>query len=79
MSRTVFTGDKSYFPDVDQIKYEGPGSDNPLAFKTYDPERVVARQDHGGAFAFCRLLLAFVLRNRWRSLRPRHPRTPVDS
>ena len=42
MSRTVFTGDKPYFPDVDQIKYEGPGSDNPLAFKTYDPERVVA-------------------------------------
>ena len=42
MSRTVFTGDKSYFPDVDQIKHEGPDSDNPLAFKTYDPERVVA-------------------------------------
>ena len=42
MSRTVFTGDKPYFPDVDQIKHEGPGSDNPLAFKTYDPERVVA-------------------------------------
>ena len=42
MSRTVFTGDKPYFPDIDQIKYEGPDSDNPLAFKTYDPERVVA-------------------------------------
>ena len=42
MSRSVFTGDKPYFPDVDQIKHEGPGSDNPLAFKTYDPERVVA-------------------------------------
>ena len=42
MSRTVFTGDKAYFPDVDQIKHEGPDSDNPLAFKTYDPEREVA-------------------------------------
>lgn len=42
MSRTVFTGDKAYFPDIDQIKHEGPDSDNPLAFKTYDPERVVA-------------------------------------
>jgi len=42
MSRTVFTGDTPYFPDVDQIKYEGPESDNPLAFKAYDPERVVA-------------------------------------
>ena len=38
----MFTGDKPYFPDVDRIKHEGPGSDNPLAFKTYDPERVVA-------------------------------------
>ena len=42
MSRTVFTGDNPYFPDVGQIKHEGPDSDNPLAFKTYDPERVVA-------------------------------------
>ncbi|MDA0706081.1 MAG: xylose isomerase [Proteobacteria bacterium] len=42
MSRTVFTGGKRYFPGVGQIKHEGPDSDNPLAFKTYDPERVVA-------------------------------------
>jgi len=42
MSRTVFTGDTSYFPDIDQIQYEGPESDNPLSFKTYDRERVVA-------------------------------------
>ena len=64
MSRTVFTGDKSYFPDVDQIKHEGPGSDNPLAFKTYDPDTFGCRQNNGGAFAFCRLLLALFLRNR---------------
>ncbi|MEL7187628.1 MAG: xylose isomerase [Pseudomonadota bacterium] len=42
MARTIFTGDTSYFPTVDQIQYEGPESDNPLAFKTYDPTRVVA-------------------------------------
>lgn len=42
MSRTVFSGDTSYFPGVGQIQFEGPGSDNPLAFKTYDPDRVVA-------------------------------------
>ncbi|MEM9386793.1 MAG: xylose isomerase [Pseudomonadota bacterium] len=41
MSRTVFTGDTSYFPGVGQITFEGPDSDNPLAFKAYDPERVV--------------------------------------
>lgn len=42
MSRKVFVGEKPYFPDVDRIQYEGPESDNPLAFKTYNPERVVA-------------------------------------
>jgi len=42
MSRTVFTGGTTFFPGIDQICYEGPDSDNPLAFKTYDAERVVA-------------------------------------
>lgn len=30
-----------YFDHIDPIKYEGPESDNPLAFKYYDPQRVV--------------------------------------
>lgn len=42
MSRTIFSGGTSYFPGVGQIQYEGPDSDNPLAFKTYDPNRVIA-------------------------------------
>ena len=42
MSRTLFTGAKEYFPGIGKIKYEGPGSDNPLAFKAYDPNKVVA-------------------------------------
>lgn len=42
MSRTVFVGDKEYFPGIGQIRYEGPESDNPLAFKSYDPSRIVA-------------------------------------
>ncbi len=42
MSRSVFTGDREYFPGTGQIEYEGRESDNPLAFKTYDPARVVA-------------------------------------
>jgi xylose isomerase len=41
MSRTVFKGDAVYFPGIEQIQYEGPDSDNPLAFKAYDRERVV--------------------------------------
>jgi xylose isomerase len=32
---------KPFFPDVESIPYEGPESDNPLAFRWYDAERVV--------------------------------------
>ncbi len=42
MSRAVTIGEQEYFPGIDQIRYEGPGSDNPLAFKAYDSDRVVA-------------------------------------
>ncbi len=31
-----------FFPDVDRIAYAGPDSDDPLAFRWYDAERVVA-------------------------------------
>ena len=33
MSRTVFKGDREYFPGIDQIRYEGLESDDPLVFK----------------------------------------------
>ncbi|MCL4104774.1 UNVERIFIED_CONTAM: hypothetical protein GTU68_034213 [Idotea baltica] len=32
----------SAFPEVSKIKYEGPKSDNPLAFRWYNPDEVVA-------------------------------------
>lgn len=32
----------SYFPDVPKIQYEGPTSKNPLAFKHYNPDEIVA-------------------------------------
>ena len=32
---------KQYFPNIEKIKYEGPASKNPLAFRYYDAERVV--------------------------------------
>ena len=41
MKRTVHTGDTTYFPGIDQIRYEGPDSDNPLAFKAYDAGRII--------------------------------------
>ncbi len=37
-----FIGNKEYFPGIGKIKFEGPGSLNPLAFKWYDENKVVA-------------------------------------
>ena len=42
MNRNIFTGDTEYFPGIGQIRYEGPESDNVLAFKAYNPQRMVA-------------------------------------
>ena len=33
---------KTYFPNIDKISYEGPQSKNPLAFRYYDANRIVA-------------------------------------
>ena len=44
-----YAGKKEYFPKIKKIKYEGPKSDNPLAFKYYDPDKKVgkkAMKDH---------------------------------
>jgi xylose isomerase len=38
----IVLGDREYFPGVKKIGYEGPESDNPLAFRYYDENRVVA-------------------------------------
>jgi xylose isomerase len=38
----IITGDKAYFKEIGAIRYEGPGSDNPLAFGWYDADRIVA-------------------------------------
>ncbi|MCX7663944.1 MAG: xylose isomerase [Gemmataceae bacterium] len=45
----------SFFPDVSAIKYEGPDSKNPLAFRHYNPEEMVegkSMKDHL-RFAVC--------------------------
>jgi len=38
----IVTGTKEYFPGVGKIKFEGPASDNPLAFKWYDENRIIS-------------------------------------
>ena len=45
-------GDKEYFKGIDKIKYEGQFSDNPLSFKFYDPEKVVAGKTMREHFKF---------------------------
>jgi len=39
---SVLLGEKEFFKGIPQIKYEGPASDNPLAFHWYDESKVVA-------------------------------------
>ena len=41
MERPVFIGEREFFPAISCIRYEGRKSDNPLAFKFYDPEKRV--------------------------------------
>jgi len=38
----VVTGNKTFFKEVDQVKFEGRETDNPLAFRWYDETRIVA-------------------------------------
>jgi xylose isomerase len=49
---SVLTGEKEYFPGISKISYEGPDSDNPLAFKYYDEDRVVAGKTMKEHFRF---------------------------
>jgi xylose isomerase len=39
---SIVTGNTEYFPGIGKIGFEGRGSDNPLAFKWYDENQIVA-------------------------------------
>ncbi|MDB5088263.1 MAG: D-xylose isomerase [Mucilaginibacter sp.] len=39
---SIITGEKEFFKGIGQVKYEGLQSDNPLAFRWYDENKVVA-------------------------------------
>ncbi len=41
MAQKFFTGEREYFPTVGSIQYEGRDSENPLAFKFYERDRLV--------------------------------------
>ncbi|WP_430966516.1 xylose isomerase [Spongiimicrobium sp. 2-473A-2-J] len=48
----IVLGDREYFKGIGEIKYEGRDSDNPLAFKYYNPEQVVAGKSMREHFKF---------------------------
>jgi xylose isomerase len=45
-------GNKEYFKGISEIKFEGKTSDNPLAFKYYNPDQVVAGKTMREHFKF---------------------------
>lgn len=54
MANTIHTtlGEKEYFKGIGRIRYEGPETDNPLAYRFYDENRVVAGKTMREHFKF---------------------------
>ncbi|MFH6993397.1 xylose isomerase [Flavobacterium sp. FlaQc-48] len=48
----IVLGNKEYYKGIGQIKFEGKDSDNPLAFKYYNPDQVVAGKTMREHFRF---------------------------
>lgn len=49
---SITLGNKEFFPGIGKINYEGPQSDNPLAFKWYDETRKIAGRTMAEYFKF---------------------------
>ena len=49
---SIVTGDKEFFEGIGKIQYEGRGSDNPLAFKFYDENKLVGGKTMKDHFRF---------------------------
>lgn len=49
---TVSLGEKEFFKGIGRIPFEGPESDNPLAFRWYDENRMVGKQTMKEHFKF---------------------------
>lgn len=48
----IITGNQEFYKGIGKIQYEGKDSDNPLAFKYYNPEQVVAGKTMAEHFRF---------------------------
>ena len=49
---SILKGEREYFKGIEQIKYEGPDTDNNLAFRWYDENRQVAGKTLKDHFKF---------------------------
>ena len=52
MVKSIVKGSQEYFPNVNKIVYEGPESSNPLAFKFYNEDQMVAGKSMYEQFRF---------------------------
>jgi xylose isomerase len=52
MSLKVTIGDREYFPKIGKIIFEGPNSDDPLAFKYYNANQIIAGKSMKDHFRF---------------------------
>ena len=59
---SVVTGSKEFFAGIGKINYEGPQSDNPLAYRWYDENKIVAGKKNERLASLCLRLLAQLLR-----------------
>ncbi len=59
----------TYFPGISKVAYEGAKSTNPLAFRYYNPEEIVAGKTDARAAQICAVLLAHHVRRRHRHVR----------
>ena len=48
----ILTGDKEFFKGIGKIRFEGKDSDNPLAYKYYDKDKIIAGKRMGDHFKF---------------------------
>jgi xylose isomerase len=48
----ILIGEKEYFKGIGEIQYEGLGSNNPMAFRWYNPEQIVAGKTMNEHFKF---------------------------
>lgn len=53
---SFYKGSKEYFPEIGNISFEGAGSKNPLAFKYYDAEKIIAGKKMKD---WCRFAIAY--------------------